>query len=277
GYGPLSIYRAIFLLAVPLAAVTAILSLAVVPLTMDYQFEVLAKARKEAEVSMFTPGTFREVLQGRHVVYIGALGERDLQNIFVQTREADGDLSITTGERGHQEIGEDGIRHIVLEHGHRYRGTPGKSDYEMVRFERATVRVDTAPPRQEWKHREALPTQQLLASREPDHAAELQMRLNSPIQVLIIALWVPLIARAKPREGRYGRIVAAVLIYAVNFNLIGVGESWLSHGVISPEFGLWWVHALFLCFGFGLLLRDTARGRSFWPFRRHAPAPASSA
>ncbi|MBL8260134.1 MAG: LPS export ABC transporter permease LptF [Candidatus Competibacteraceae bacterium] len=277
GYGPLSIYRAIFLLATPLAAATAGLSLALVPLTMEYQFEVLAKARKEAEVSMFTPGVFREVLQGRHVVYIGALGERDLRNIFVQTREADGDLSITTGERGRQEIGEDGIRHIVLDYGHRYRGTPGKGDYEMVRFERATVRVDTAPPRQEWKHREALPTRQLLESDNPDHVAELQMRLNSPIQVLIIALWAPLIARAKPREGRYGRIVAAVLIYAVNFNLIGVGESWLTNGLIGPQLGLWWVHALFLCFGAGMLLRDLANGRGFWLFRRSATAPAGAA
>ena len=143
---------------------------------------------------------------------------------------------------------------IVLDHGHRYRGTPGRGDYEMLRFERATVRVDTAPPRQEWKHRETLPTQQLLGSVEPDHVAEFQMRLNSPIQVLIIALWAPLVARAKPREGRYGRIVAAVLIYAINFNLIGVGESWLSHGRVGPALGLWWVHGLFVLLGVGLLL-----------------------
>ena len=276
GYGPLSIYRAVFLLAVPVAAVTAALSLSLVPLTMELQFEALARARKEAEVSMFTPGAFREVLQGRHVVYIGALGEHELRNIFVQTREPDGDLSITTGERGHQEIGEDGIRHIVLDYGHRYRGTPGKGDYEMVRFERATVRVDTAPPRQEWKHRETLPTRQLLGSAEPDHVAEFQMRLNSPIQVLVIALWAPLVARAKPREGRYGRIVAAVLIYAINFNLIGVGESWLSHGRVGPALGLWWVHGLFVLLGVGLLLRHYARGRGLRRLRRPAISRADA-
>ena len=59
------------------------------------------------------------------------------------------------------------------------------------------------------------------------------MRLNYPFQVLVIAPWAPLLARARPREGRYGRIVAALLIYAINFNLIGVGESWLSHGIVG--------------------------------------------
>lgn len=261
GYGPLSVYRAVLLLAVPLAVFTAILSLLLVPLTMDWQFEVLAKARKEAEASMFTPGTFREVMNGRHVVYIGALDERELRHVFIQTREPDGDLSITTGERGHQETGEDGIRYIVLEQGHRYRGKPGQGDYEMLRFERGTVRVDTAPPRQQWRNRETIATSQLWSSKEPDHIAEFQMRLNSPIQVLVIALWAPLLARSKPREGRYGRIVAGVLIYAINFNLVGVGESWLSHGLVGAGLGLWWVHGVFLLVGLGLLLHHYAGSR----------------
>jgi lipopolysaccharide export system permease protein len=255
-------YRAVFLLATPLSLLTAGLSFVVIPAIMELQFDVLAKARKEAEVSMFAPGTFREVLNGRHVVYIGALDERELRNVFIQSREPDGSLSITTGAQGRQETSEEGIRSIVLDHGYRYRGAPGQGNYDMLRFERATVRVDTAPPPQDWRHRETLPTRQLLHSSDPIHIAELQMRINSPVQILVIALWAPLLARAQPREGRYGRIVAAVLIYAVNFNLVGVGESWLSHGVIGPSLGLWWVHGLFLLFGLGLLLHDYFDGRS---------------
>lgn len=268
GYGPLSVYRAVLLLAAPLALFAAGLSFLVVPAIMEFQFEVLAKARKEAEVSMFMPGVFREVLNGRHVVYIGALDGRELRNVFIQSREPDGAISITTGDRGRQEVGEDGIRRIILDHGYRYRGTPGQGDYEMVQFERATVRVDTTPPPQAWQHRETLPLHQLWNSSEPRLIAELQMRFNSPVQVLIIALWAPLLARARPREGRYGRVVAAVLIYAINFNLIGIGESWLSHGDVGADIGLWWVHGLFLLFGAGLLLQHYSDSLSFRLFRR---------
>ena len=268
GYGPLSVYRAVFLLAAPLALIAGGLSLFLVPVTMELQFEALARARKEAEVSMFTPGAFREVLDGRHVVYIGSLNERELGNVFIQSREPDGDISITTGDRGRQGIGEDGIRHIILDHGYRYRGTPGRGDYEMVKFERATVRIDTAPPPQAWKHRETLPPRQLWGSSEPQLIAELQMRLNSPIQLLTIALWAPLLARARPREGRYGRVIAAVLIYAINFNLIGIGESWLSHGIVGASVGLWWIHGLFLLFGASLLLQHYSNSRGFRLLRR---------
>jgi len=271
GYGPLATYRAILLLAAPLALGAASLSFLVVPATMEFQFEVLAKARKEAEVSMFTPGTFREVLNGRHVVYVGALDEGGLRQVFIQSREPDGAISITTGERGRQETGDEGIRHILLDHGYRYRWTPGQGDYAMLRFEQAKVRVDAAPPAQKWRRRETLANQELWTSDNPDHAAELQMRFNGPLQVLIIAVWAPLLARARPREGRYGRIVAAVLLYAVYFNLVGVAESWLSHGMVGATVGLWWVHGLFLLLGAGLLLQYYTGSRSLRLFQRATP------
>jgi hypothetical protein len=53
------------------------------------------------------------------------------------------------------------------------------------------------------------------------------------------------------------------LIYAINFNLVGVGESWLSHGVVGGGVGLWWVHGLFLLFGAGLLLHYYAGSHGF--------------
>ena len=146
----------------------------------------------------------------------------------------------------------------------------------MLHFEQASVRVDTAPPTEAWQHREALPTLRLLQSSEPMHIAELQMRLNSPLSVLLIALWAPLLARARPREGRYGRIVAAVLIYAINFNLIGVGESWLSHGVVSAGVGLWWVHGLFLLLGLFLLFYHVAGTASWRWLQRRLWRPAAA-
>ena len=85
--------------------------------------------------------------------------------------------------------------------------------------------------------------------------------------MLTIALWAPLLARARPREGRYGRIVAAVLIQAIYFNLVGVGESWLIQGIVIPSLGLWWVHGLFALLGLGLLLRYYARTPGFRALR----------
>lgn len=254
GNGPGAIYRPLFVLAVPLAVALTALSFYVVPYCMDLQFELQARARKDAEVSMFTPGTFREINGGHQVVYVGALqgNGRELEKIFIQNQTPNG-VAITTGERGYQQIDpQSGIRYITLNDGYRYEGIPGQGDYQIVNFRRLSVRVDSAPAEQAWQHRETIPSRELFGATDLSHIAELHHRFSGPIAALIVTFMAPLLARARPKEGRYARLVAAVLIYTVYTNLLEIGQSWLSHGRLWPGLGLWWVHGLFALVGGGI-------------------------
>lgn len=148
GIGPAAVYRPLFLFAVPLAMVIAGFSLYVLPLCIDLQFDLEAKARQEAEVSMFTPGTFRELADGQHVIYVGALmeGGKELRKIFIQSRTLEG-IAITTGERGYQKIdSKSGARYVVLSDGYRYEGNPGQGDYRNLHFQQLSVRLESVPP-----------------------------------------------------------------------------------------------------------------------------------
>jgi len=268
GIGPAAVYRPLFLFAVPLAVVIAGFSLYVLPLCMGLQFELEAKARQEAEVSMFTPGTFRELADGQHVIYVGALveGGKELRKIFIQSRTLEG-IAITTGERGYQKIdSKSGARYVVLSDGYRYEGNPGQGDYRNLHFQQLSVRLESVPPEQTWRHQETIPTMELLDSTTPSHKAELHHRLSGPTALLVVALLAPLLARAQPREGRFGRVVAAVLIYAIYINLLEIGKSWLTHERAWPVLGLWWVHGLFASVGLGLWIYQY--GISFQSFRR---------
>jgi lipopolysaccharide export system permease protein len=149
---------------------------------------------------MFTPGTFREVLNGRHVVYIGALDERELRHVFIQTREPDGDISITTGESGHQETGEDGIRHIVLDHGYRYRGVRPAGVI--------TKSYASNVPRCGWIRRrlgksgvtgKRLPPRSCGVRKNPITSPNSKCALIAQSRVLVIALWAPLAGRDPSR------------------------------------------------------------------------------
>jgi lipopolysaccharide export system permease protein len=250
GLGPGAVYRPLFMLVLPLAMLVAVLSLHVVPLCMALQAEVQERARRDAQVSLFTPGTFREIADGEHVVYIGSLHRgRELRWIFVRSLRPDG-MAVTTGERGYQEIDPDtDARYIVLHNGHRYEGTPGQGELQSIRFERLAVRAGFAPPEHQKLKREAIPTPQLLASQSSGDLAEFHERLSAPLSLPLIAFVTPLLARARPREGRYGRVVLAVLVFTVYVNLLLVGSSWLSNGLLWPALGLWWVHGLFLLLG----------------------------
>jgi lipopolysaccharide export system permease protein len=230
------------------------LSLYVSPWCADLQFELQARARKDAELTMFVPGTFREINGGQQVVYVSAVEDqgKELRKVFIQSQLPDG-VAVTTGERGHQQIdAKSGARYIVLNDGYRYEGTPGKGDYQSVHFRRAAMRIESAPAEQTWQRREAIPSSELFHSTTPSHAAELQKRFSKPLSLFLLAVLAPLLARAQPREGRYGRLVAAILIYSIYANLLEIAEAWLAHGRVWSPLGLWWVHALVLATGAGL-------------------------
>jgi lipopolysaccharide export system permease protein len=253
GRGPSAIYRPLFLLLVPVALLTAMLSLYVVPICMELQQELQLKARQDAEISVIQAGQFRQVMGGKHVVYVGEITKegRELREVFIQSWHPEG-VAITTGEWGYQEIAESGGRYLVLRDGYRYVGNPGQGNFRTLRFERLAMLVAPPPAENASVRRESISTLDLLGSSDPSYKAELQSRLSSPISLLVIGFLAPLLAHAKPHEGRFGRVVISILVYAIYMNLMGIGEAWIKRGSVPPALGLWWVHGIFLLLGLGL-------------------------
>lgn len=246
GFGPRQLYRPLLMFALPLAALLSWLALVLVPQSLALQQEVSEKAREEAELSIITPGSFRKIGGGAYVIYVGALGNggETLEEVFVRSRTPRG-VAVTTARRGRQRIDPvDGGRYVVLEDGFRYENRPDQAAYNSIRFERLTVRVDTLEQDSAPRRHETLPTRELIGTDEPVLRAEFQARLSGPISLLLLTLLAPLLAQANPREGRYGRVFAALLIYTIYVNLLSVGQAWLARESLWPTLGLWWVHAL---------------------------------
>ena len=59
---------------------------------------------------------------------------------------------------------------------------------------------------------------------------------------------VPL-SRVHPREGRYGRLIPAVILYAAYFFLLQFARDAVSDGELDPRVGLWPVHMFFIMIG----------------------------
>lgn len=250
GLGPAALYRPLLIVALPLALVLATLALALVPTAAKLQYEVRDRARQEAELWLVQPGSFREVDDGRHVVYVGGLSSdgRELRDIFIYSR-AEGPqqpAAVTSARSGRQHTDPaNGARYLVLRDGRRHQGEPGRADYLSSRFEELSVRIQVAQPEEGRRLRlKAMSSGALLGSTDSHHLGELQRRLSAPLALLLLTLLAPLLARSQPREGRYGRIVAAILIYAIYLNLLGVAQAWLERGITPAALGLWWVHGL---------------------------------
>lgn len=260
-----TLYKALLWIAIPLSILLLCLNFYIVPKSANIQHELQVKARSEARLNIFKAGVFKEILGGLHVVYIGKIIDEgnELQNIFLRSLEISGKTSITTAARGTQFIDpETGIRFLDLFDGTRYEIELGENLIDkkenMLYFKSMRVKMDKTDSIGDLRS-DAIPTRELLRDNSPEASAELQRRLAGSISILILVLMIPALAHAKPREGRFNRLILGVVIYVIYFNLLGIGGAWLRRELLSPFLGLWWVHALMLSTGLGLRYLQNGR------------------
>ena len=68
------------------------------------------------------------------------------------------------------------------------------------------------------------------------------------------------LSAADPRQGRFGKMFPALMLYLGYFMLLMAGRKALEDGNIPAQLGLWWVHAVLLSIGAALLLKGRPLG-----------------
>lgn len=265
------ILGAVALVAVVFAAGIAALALYVKPWAAQLGDRVRERAQSVSDVAAVTPGRFHELMGGRGVVYVGALGPggRGLRDVFIDRRGRFGD-QVYLAQRGrHYPDPRTGRRAIVLEDGLRYDVGPPGGGYRVARFARLTTWLREGGEGVRDRQRIARSTAHLLASPTRRNLAELEWRLSMPAAALVLALLAVPLSRMNPRQGRFARVFTAILIYAVYYNLLGIAKSWVARGELGVFPGLGLIHAGMLGTALTLLLWPRLAER----LRRVRPAP----
>ncbi|HIP52756.1 MAG TPA: LPS export ABC transporter permease LptF [Chromatiales bacterium] len=273
GVGIRRIYRAFLYSALPLALITAWLSLMVQPWSAAEAERIKESQRgEEAELAGISAGQFNEYNRGELVLYVEKLDrDRQMKNLFIHRRLEEGAELITAEKGFHRRNQETGDRYIVLMNGQRYSGMPGQADYVLGRFESYALRLGEDERGPLDLRTAARPTTRLLASSDIHDQAELQRRLSFPLAVLVFALVSIPLSRSLPRQGMYGRLFFAFLVYFVFLNLHGVSKRWMEDALTPAWIGTWWVHGLMLLLSLLLLSFNTVRFRRWrrrWRERR---------
>lgn len=256
GVGVVRFYKPFLVLAVVLAAITALLSLWLGPLSMRRVDALEHAAKHGLDLSVLTPGHFQPLPHGRGVFYASARGQDKgtLKNVFIQLNGKRGN-NIIVASQALVRRKPDGQRQFVLLDGRRYEGRAGQADFRIMKFSEYGINL----PRQKRgfnpNDRELESTARLMGSSKQADQAQLQWRFSPPLMVLLVTLLAVPLAYIRPRQGRYAKLVLGVLIYVAYANLLGVSQSWVAHGKLPPPIGLWWVHLLLAGLGLFLLAR----------------------
>lgn len=259
GVGTARIYRSVLLIALPLAALSAVMVLHLVPWANSNVEQIKFAQQDTADISGVRAGKFNEFSRGGLVVYTQGLSEDGsrLQQVFVQDRQQ-GKLGVVVADQAFQTTDpHTGDRYVILAEGKRYQGTPGQGDYVVGTFDEYAIRVpqlafSVGTLRVGAQSTAMLWVQDSLAAR-----AELQYRFSVPTAVIVFALLAVPLARSQPRKDIYGRVGLAVLVYFVFMNLQRVAERWMELGTTPAWLGMWWVALLMLGIGGLILLLDS--------------------
>lgn len=252
--GPMGIYRPLLWLVIPLTLGVAWLAIDVGPKALIAVDRIGAEARREADLASIEPGRFTVFGPDQAVVYGERVtAERGMENVFLQRRVDDEVIEVVVAERGEQVASEDpNIRLLVLHNGRRYEGVPGTTRFRVVEFAEHGIpyrlpSLDTPDPKPR-----ARPMSQLWGSDDLEEIAELQWRIGIPLATLLLGFLAVPLSKARPREGRYGRLAIGLLVFIIYMNMMSAAKAWIEQGTISPQLGIWWVHgAVFLL---GLML-----------------------
>jgi lipopolysaccharide export system permease protein len=265
GVGTFRVYRSFLLSAVPLALIVTWLVMSVLPWAKSIEKQVKAEQASTAEITGVRPGRFNEFSRGELVVYTeSASPDGGLRKVFLQHRKH-GKLGLVTANRAYKyRDPETGAGFVVLVDGYRYEGLPGRGDFTIGEFGEYAVRL----PQVEFDRRD-LPSsartwQELMRSDRNEDRAELHYRLSFPLAVLAFAVVSVPLARSLPRQGVYGRLSLAVLVYFSYMNLQRVAERWIEQGVTPGWLGMWWVPVSMAAVAALVILVDSTRFKVAW-------------
>jgi len=251
------------------AALVGWLSLGLAPQGIAEVERILSQQDSLTEFDTLVPGRFQTLRGGSRVTYTRELSadRSELGGVFIsetnvsrQTGKESG-LSVLVAESGRQEIQPDGSRYLILENGYRYDGNPGQADYRAIQYDTYGVLLPKPEVSMELSEREAMPTHELLGSDNLRHRTELQWRLSLPLLVFVVTVLAVPLAKVNPRQGRFLKLLPAILLYMTYLALLIAVRGALDKGRLPMALGLWWVHGLFLAIGLLMLFWEPIRLR----------------
>ncbi len=253
GGGAYVIYRAIFILILPLSFVAAGSSMLATPWAEAKMNQLIHEDKKHADIKGIAAGRFSEYSQGELVLYTENITkDKQMQNVFVQNRKGKL-LGIVNAKYGRIKSLPGGL-YLVLKQGERVQGIPGEKNFIIEKFDEYAVRIEKKESNV-LQNREGIPTAKLWTSDKLKDVAEIQSRLSVPLSVIFLSLLAVPLAKISPRGGVYGSLVVAFAIYFIFGNLKHVSQSWVVNQVIPASFGYYAIYLLLLLLAGVLLLR----------------------
>lgn len=232
GRGLSALLAPLFRFAWPILLVVAALALVIWPWANSQTQELKERYGKRGDLERVAPGQFQESASGKRVFFLDkdTPDNKSGKNIFISTNE-NGKETVTAARSGRiVEIA--GGQFLLLGNGQRMETpTQGPKNIRISEFEEYAARVggpelsarDIAPA----KTRSTLT---LVMEPTPVNLGELGWRLGLALAAINFVVIAVIVSNVNPRAGRSGNLVSALFAFVIYYNLLNIGQSWVTTG-----------------------------------------------
>lgn len=270
GIGYREFYKPVLIVLLPVFAFSCYTSLWLNPQAQRTAQAIVDREENRHEFHLLKPGQFNQSEDADLVFFMESISEDRLELSGIIISQTGGEeMVLETAASGRQKIDEKtGDLFLVVGPGERYQGVAGKNDHQVIRFEQhgillenknrsgsSDLRVEQSPPGELWQ------------SKQLESRVELHWRMSIPIAIVVLGLIAVPLAYIAPRQGRFGKVAYALLVYIAYLNLLALTRAQLEAGTLPLTLGFWWVHAIFIGLGLALIYR---RNRGVLPGTRIA-------
>lgn len=255
-------------------ALVATTSLWITPASNARSERLFAQQAERNSFDLIRPGRFQPV--GKRMLYAGALspdkqrlldvrlfeqkpGDKGVKQVLVHAQTGRSERDAVTGER-----------FLVLEDGVRYELSPGEAAYREFRFASYRFRLPEPALVESLSKLSSYDTPTLYKESRSSRTAlaEWLWRLSLPLFVPSAMLLAFALSRVNPRQGRYLKLLPAILLYMSYVVAIGAARNAIEKGK-AGEALVWSVHLGY--FLLALLVLGAENLRRWWRGLRARP------
>lgn len=271
GVGPAQVIRWLLPATVLVTLLTAVMALWWSPGGVAESDRIYAEQANRSTFELIQPGRFQRV--GERMLYADMSPDKSVLRsvILLETQAAtatDGERQIIVRAREGRRVKDPvlGPDAVELLDGERWLLRAGAADYQRVAFERYRMRLKQMDVPVMDNNLSALSTPALWQARRdsPKAAAEWGWRTSLVLMVPIIALLALPLAKVNPRQGRYLKLLPAIVLYLSYVVLLAAVKNGVEMESLAASANLG-VHAIYLVLALVMLLgapRRQAASRS---------------
>lgn len=256
--------RVMLILSVFFAIFTGALTLWLAPLAVETEYQMEDRVAAEAGLMSLIPGRFQETANKQAVLFVHDIAsDNTLSKVFLAQHDgesASDKIQIVYAEGGLVRENSDGSQKLVLTKGKQYEGKKGHNDFRIVEFQEYQIQIAEQEAEQQRRKLSAHSTSELWKDDSLSATAEFQWRIAIPLSIPFLVLIAVPLSAVDPRQGRFGKILPALLLYLGYFLLLMASRKVLEDGKLPPVLGLWWVHFVIMLIGATLIMRDRSFG-----------------